>query len=52
MASRFELCLRRHNLCYGHHKEVQGIKLIAMDKKGKLYLSNEADIVSVIGAGL
>jgi N6-adenosine-specific RNA methylase IME4 len=43
MAGRFELCLRRHNLTYGHHKEVQGVKFIGEKKDGKLFLSDETD---------
>ena len=43
MSSAFEFSLRRENLCYGHHKEVQGLKQIATDDDGKLALSDEAD---------
>ena len=43
LSSAFELSLRRENLCYGHHKEVQGIKLIAEGDDGKLHLSDEPD---------
>ena len=43
MAGRFELCLRRHNLGYGHHKEVQGLKTIEESPDGKLRLSDEPD---------
>lgn len=43
MAGRFELCLRRHNLTYGHHKEVQGVKFIGEKKDEKLFLSDETD---------
>jgi len=43
MSTAFELSLRRENLCYGHHKEVQGIKQIATDADGTLCLSDETD---------
>ena len=43
LASSFHLSLRRDKLSYGHHKESQGIKLIAEHEDGKLYLSNEPD---------
>ena len=42
LADRFELSLRRDNLSYGHHKEVQGIKTIETSADGKLYLSDVA----------
>ena len=44
LADRFELSLRRDNLSYGHHKEVQGIKTIETSADGKLYLSDVAEI--------
>ena len=43
LASSFQLSRRRDKLSYGHHKESQGIKLIATDDNGKLHLSDEAD---------
>ena len=43
MSDAFEITLRNVELTYNHHKEVAGIKLIAQDKKGKLYLSDDAD---------
>ena len=43
VAGRYELLLRNNKLTYNHHKETASVKLIATDKKGKLYLSDEAD---------
>ena len=37
------MSLRKDKLSYNHHKEAASIKLIAEDKKGKLYLAEEAD---------
>ena len=43
IASRFELCLRKHKLTYYHHKEVASVKEIHEDIQGKLFLSDVAD---------
>ena len=43
MAGQFELLMRVNNLSYQHHREVASIKLIATDKDGKLFLSDEPD---------
>jgi len=43
----FEHCLRKQDLTYSHHKEAASIKRIIKDKKGKLLLSDEADMKKI-----
>jgi len=49
LSEEFELCNRLHVLTWKHHREVASIKLIAEDKYGKLYLSDEADKDKITG---
>ena len=49
MATQFEMLMRINNLSYQHHREAASIKLIAEDKEGKLYLSDEADKDKITG---
>jgi hypothetical protein len=43
MAQMFELYTRVYNLSWGHYREVASVKKIAVDPKGKLFLSDEPD---------
>lgn len=43
ISSAFELSLRNDKLRWYHHKEVASVKLVAVDDKGKLFLSSEPD---------
>lgn len=45
IADRFEITLRNVNLSYNHHREVASIKQIEENEKGKLFLSENHDMI-------
>lgn len=47
LSDTLELCLRKHDLSWSHHKEVSSIKKIVTNKNGKLELSSEPDMEAI-----
>jgi len=43
LSERFEMCLRKHNLSWQHHKEVSSLKKTHRPDTGKWKVSNEPD---------